>query len=117
MPARDVDDDRICLGGVARPVHLRPRRLCRALELHEVLIEAGEDVGLDAAAGFAQFLPVGQLGDDAGALRANRLRRVVQIRPKLPVRELDPRRGREVSHAASVDARISARCIVRTLLP
>ena len=62
-----------------------------------------------ALPGLAQLLPVGQLGDDARALGADRVGRVAQVRAQLRVRELARARP-PGSVVTSVDARISARC-------
>ena len=60
--ARDVGDDRVRLGRVARPVHVAARRLRPPPRTaSEVLVEAREHVGLDRAARLAELLPVGQL--------------------------------------------------------
>ena len=58
-----------------------------------------EHVLLDRLAGLAQLLPVGQLGDDACALGADRVGRVAEVRAQLRVRELDaaPRPGKLVT--------------------
>ena len=112
--ARDVGDDGVRLLRVARPVHHAAGRLHRRLELHEVLVEVREHVLLDRAACFAQRLPVGHLCDDAGALGADRVRRLAQVRAQLRVLQLGARRLREARHA---DARISARCTARAGAP
>ena len=59
-------DDRVRLGRVARPVHVPARgRRRRPRTARGSSSRRREDVGLDRAAGLAQLLPVGQLGDDA----------------------------------------------------
>ena len=64
--ARDVDDDRVRLGGVARPVHLRrPPPVPRCSNCTRYSSRWASTSALIAAAGLAQLLPVGQLGDDA----------------------------------------------------
>ena len=55
----------------------------------------GEHVGLDRAAGLAQLLPVGQLGDDPRALVPDRRGRVAEVRAQLRVGERRPGRVRE----------------------
>ena len=68
----DLEDDPVRLRPVARPVHLPAgRRDCR-LELDQVLVEARERLGLDRAPGSPQLFPVRHLGDDPGALVADR---------------------------------------------
>src|SRR5581483_7362947 len=79
-------------------------------------VEAREHLLLDLLPGLAQLLPVGQLGDDARPLVADRLGRVAQVRPQLRIRQLDPGRLREARRRHR-DARISATCSVRTLEP
>ena len=111
--ARDLDDDGVRLGRVARPVDVAAGRHDRRLELEQQLVEPREHVGLDRAARLAQLLPVGQLGDDARALRADRVGRVAEVRAQLRVRELLARGGREAPDRRSLTtARISARWIV-----
>ena len=73
-------DDGVRLGRVGRPVHVPAGRRHRRLELHQVLVEVGEHVRLDRAAGLAQLLPVGQLADHAGALGPDRVGRVAEVR-------------------------------------
>ena len=111
----DLGDDGVRLGGVTCPVDVTACRLTACFELEQVLGEVREHVGLDRLACFAQLLPVGQLADDARALRADRVGRVAQVRPQLDVRQLDAVRLPESS--VIVDARISARWIVRTAEP
>ena len=111
MAPCDVDDDRVRLRRIARPVHLRTLGLRSRLELHEVLVEPRQHVGLDAAPRLAQFLPVGQLCHDARALLADRVRRVAEVRPQLWIDELEPG---GVGKAGHVAARIWARCRART---
>src|SRR5262249_9225213 len=115
VPARDVRDDRACLGPVARPVDAAARRPNRLLELQEVLVEARHDVGLDRTTCLAELLPVGHLGGDASTLVADRVGGVAKVPAQLFVRELAPSRSGEALRGRShVAARISARWIERT---
>ncbi len=77
---RDGDRDRVRLCGGARPVHRAARSLDCRLELGQVALEVCEHVGLDAAPGLAQLLPVGQLVDDACTLGANGVGGVAEVR-------------------------------------
>ena len=70
-----VGDDRVGLVGVAGPVHGAAARGDLLLQLHQVARRGGPCVArLDRLAGRPQLLPVRHLGDDRGALGADRAR-------------------------------------------
>ena len=100
VAANDVDDDRVRLRGVGGPVDVAAGGLHARLELQEVLVEPPEHVVLDLAARLAQLLPVVELGDDAGPLRADRPRDVAQVGAELLVLQLRAGRRREAVLAA-----------------
>ena len=93
--AHQADDDPVGLLGVARPVDGRAGAGEGLLELQQVVVEVPQGAVLDLLAGHPHLLPVGALGDDAGALVADGGHRVVEVLALHGVRELSARRGRE----------------------
>ena len=102
----DRCDDRVRLGGVARPVDGAAGRGDGRLELHEERGQIAHDLVLDRRPGEPEVLPVGPLGDGRGALRPDRVGRPAEVRPELLVRERGPRglRGRAGSPRRSARA-------------
>jgi hypothetical protein len=107
--AHDAGDESVGLGGVARPVHRSPALEHGSLELLQVHVKVAHRALLDRTAGLAQRLPVVDLGDHAGALVADRVRRLAQVPPELRVAQsYASGLGEPAAHAAvsSVLARI-----------
>ena len=104
MGGHEVAHDGVGLGRVAGPVHVAAGRLHRRLELLEQDVEPAHGAALDRLPGRAQLLPVGHLGHDRVALGADAARGVVQVAAQLRLARLH-------------EARISARCRVRTPSP
>jgi hypothetical protein len=119
-------DDGVGFGRIAGPVHLASAGEYALLEPHQVVIEVRDGVRLDGAAGLAERLPVGQLPGGKGALLPDGRGRLRQVAPQLDVLQGLVRgpfersgSGCAAAHAclqgrASVEARISATCRVRT---
>ena len=139
--ADDAGDDRVRLGGVARPVDDAARGRHRALELLEQRRQVAQDVVLDRRARPGAAPPSRRARPTARArLVADRRGRAAEVGPELLVGEGGAGRLRERrrpgegrlgpvaagaagagghgcrrGHAAApVEARISARCITRT---
>ena len=112
---RHLDHDGVRLGRVTRPVHGAARSADGRLELGQVALEVRKHVGLDATTRLAELLPVGELADHTRTLRLDRVRRSAQVRAQLRVSKVAScgLRKRLELHAAPVEARISARWIVR----
>ena len=136
--ADDRRDDRVRLGGVARPVDRAAGRGHGRLEPLEQRRQVAQHLVLDRGAGQPERLPVGALRDGGGPLRPDRRGRAAEVRPELVVGQrgsgrlgerrraaerrlgAGPRGRPRASPAASVidgapvAARISARCMTRT---
>ena len=90
----DIADDAVALLGVTRPVHDAAGPLHGLLERHQVVVEVAQHPLLERAAGLAQALPVGDLGDDPGALDPDGVGGVAEVVTQLrcrPARCAPPR--------------------------
>ena len=83
----DRGDDRVRLGGVARPVDRAAGRGHPLLESVEEGGQVAHDLVLDRRPGEAKRLPVGPFLDDRGALGADRRGRPTEVRAELAVRQ------------------------------
>src|SRR6185503_11486818 len=134
-----VNDDAVGLGGVARPVHHRTGCGCIGLERLQMLIQVAQGAVLDRLGRQPQLLPVVEFVDDFRTLGPDDAGGVRQVAALAGVRQFGAGSDRELGHpdkrrrhadmgmpgmaaadtsghagSFSVEARISARCIVRT---